>query len=396
MIQALLQETVAPHLAELARCRSAAELEAHPRYRSLEPALRRLLTTPEVGDFTATVAPPRPRYRILAWNVERGAQLDGQIEAFRSHPYLKTADVILLMETDLGMARSGNRDVARTLARELGLHYAFVPSYLNLTNGSGLERGIRGENTVGLQGNAVLSRYPIGSVRAIPLRNGIDKMASPEKRIGCLAALAAGIEFPNFPLTAVSTHLDAQSSQRHRRDQMRDILDGLPAGGPVLLGGDWNTTTYDSSRALWAILGFGLRVLMGVDSVMRNHYLHPYRLFEKELFAQLERRGFDYRASNLLGERTICYDQADPRTYAALRDWVPSWCFPFIRWSLRHHGGRCPFKIDWFAARGLRCENPVVIHDLGEDRAAPLSDHDAIGVEVIVPGQDHHGRVSHV
>lgn len=36
------------------------------------------------------------------------------------------------------------------------------------------------------------------------------------------------------------------------------------------------------------------------------------------------------------------------------------------------------------AARGLRVENPVVIHDLREGGAAPMSDHDAIGVDVVV------------
>ena len=63
---------------------------------------------------------------------------------------------------------------------------------------------------------------------------------------------------------------------------------------------------------------------------------------------------------------------------------VPAFCFPFIRWSLRHHGGKCPLKIDWFAARGLRCQDPVVIHDVREGRAVPLSDHDAIGVDLAV------------
>ena len=57
---------------------------------------------------------------------------------------------------------------------------------------------------------------------------------------------------------------------------------------------------------------------------------------------------------------------------------MPEWCFRFIRWSLRHHGGRCPFKLDWFATRELKVEAPVVIHDLG------LSDHDPVGVDLVV------------
>ncbi len=373
----MLAEQIAPHLPELARCRSAEELKAHPVYRSIHPLVEQLLRTPETGDFRRAPAPARPRYRVVAWNIERGLRFEEQLEAFRSHEYLKTADVLLLSETDLGMARSGNRAVARTLAEQLGFCYAFVPSYLNLTKGSAPERAVEGENQVGLHGNAVLSRYPLGAVRAIPLANGNDKFASREKRLGSQTALAAAIDFPNLPLTAVAVHLDAHSSQRHRRDQMLEILNALESAGPVLLGGDWNTTTYDSSRARWAILGFWLRVMMGVGYVIRNHYLYPHRLFEKELFARLEARGFDYRSSNRLGERTISYDIADRRANQSLGDWVPSWCFPFIRWSLRNHGGKCPFKIDWFAARGLRCADPVVIHDLG------LSDHDAIGVDLV-------------
>src|ERR1035441_5844418 len=61
---------------------------------------------------------------------------------------------------------------------------------------------------------------------------------------------------------AVSVHLDAQSTQRHRREQMRSVLDALPSDLPVILGGDWNTSTYDSSHACRAILGFWLRVMM--------------------------------------------------------------------------------------------------------------------------------------
>jgi hypothetical protein len=209
-------------------------------------------------------------------------------------------------------------------------------------------------------------------------------MAGREKRLGRQTAVAADIEFPNLSLTAAAVHLDANSTQQHRRDQMRDVLDGLETDLPTILGGDWNTTTYNSSRAFPAILGFWLRVFMGVDNVIRNHYLHPERYFEKELFQLLEARGFDYRHSNLLGEHTISYDVSDGKTYKNLREWVPTWCFAFIRWALRNHGGRCPLKLDWFATRGLHCENPTVLHEFREGLERPLSDHDPIGVDLLV------------
>jgi endonuclease/exonuclease/phosphatase family metal-dependent hydrolase len=382
-IRSLIRTELVPHFAELAECRSTAELHRHPRYRALEPVIRRVMDSPEIGHFGPEAPPPRTAYRFLAWNIERGIQLDGQIEAFRTHDYLKRCDVLLLTETDVGMARSGNRDVPQTLARALGFHYAFAPCYLNLGKGSGLEREVEGDNELGLHGNALLSRYPIRNVRAIPLENGIDKMSSREQRIGCQVAVAADIHFPNLTLTAVSIHLDANSSQRHRRHQMETILDRLPPSGPAILGGDWNTSTYNSSTAFRAIMGYWLRVLMGPDNVIRNHYLHPYRRFERALFELLERRGFDYRNANRLGEYTVYYDFDNYRTYKGLSEWVPEWCFPFIRWALRNHDGRCPLKLDWFATRDLRVSNPVVIHDLREGREVPLSDHDAIGLDVV-------------
>jgi endonuclease/exonuclease/phosphatase family metal-dependent hydrolase len=378
----IIRKELQPKFAELRACESTSELLANPVYQRLEPFVRIVLDTPESANFSDWIAPPRSRYRFVAWNLERGIELDRQIEALRSNPYLRGADVLLLTEVDVGMARSQNRAVAQEIARNLGMHYAFVPCYLNLSKGAGLEYHAEGDNKLGLHGNAILSRYPLRDVRAIFLKNGIDKMKGREKRLGRQAAVVAKIEFPNLTLTAVCSHLDANSSQRHRAQQMRDILDRLGSGSPVVLGGDWNTTTYNSSDPTHAIAGFWLRVFMGVDNVIHNHYLHPYHRFEKALFRSLERRGFDYRSCNVLGERTGGYDAACAKTRQNLGEWVPNWCFAFMRWALRNHGGRCPIKIDWFATRGVRAERPVVLHEFRECEA-PLSDHDPIGVDVV-------------
>jgi len=371
-----------PHFETLSRCRSTAELLTHPLYRDLETKVRSVLGTPDVGSYARGEAQAKDRYRVVAWNLERGIELERQLQALREHPYLREADLLLLTETDVGMARSANRDVARVLARELGLHFAFAPCYINLAKGSGREYHVEGENEVGLHGNAILSRYPLGAARVIPLENGKDKMAGREKRLGSQAALAVEVLFPRLPVTAVAVHLDAQSRQSHRRDQIRDVLRALEGSGPSILGGDWNTTTHNSSRAFHAIMGYWLRVFLGIDRSI-DHYLHPYRWFERELFESLTAHGFDYREANVLGERTMSYDVTCGKTRDNLGEWIPDWCFAFIRWALKNHEGRCPLKVDWFAARGLRTSQPVVIHELREGREAPLSDHDAIGVEIL-------------
>ena len=382
-IRQIIRDRIIPRLPEWRECHSSAQLHAHPAYRELAEVVRMVLEAPETGHFSAGAPAGKAAYRFVAWNLERGIQLDGQIAVLRTHEYLSEGDVLLLTETDVGMARSGNRNVAREIARALGFHYVFIPSYFNLSKGAGEEHEIDGENELGLHGNAILSRYPLRNPRAIRLENGIDKMSGREKRIGCQAAVTAEVVFPDGEVTAVAIHLDAHSTQEHRREQMRTVIDALPPGGPVVLGGDWNTTTYNSATALHAILGFWRRVFMGVDKVIRNHYLHPDRRFERRLFALLESRGFDYRRANVPGEYTLYYDFANQRAFKGMAEWVPLWCFPFIRWALRRHDGRCPLKLDWFATRGVRVSRPAVLHDFSSAvRETPLSDHDPIAVDV--------------
>src|SRR5262249_54121509 len=146
-----------------------AELEAHPRYQSVGSVVRQVLATPHIADFRSGSAPPRPHYRFVAWNIERGTHLEAQLDALRTHPYLKECDVLLVTEADVGMARSSNRSVAEELARGLEMSYVFAPCYIAPGPGSGVERDVTGANRLGLHGNAILSRYPLRNVRLIPL-----------------------------------------------------------------------------------------------------------------------------------------------------------------------------------------------------------------------------------
>jgi endonuclease/exonuclease/phosphatase family metal-dependent hydrolase len=377
-----LREDLRPHFVELASCSSTPELLDHATYLRLKGKFDRIFQTPEEGNFTSAAAPRKGRYRVAAWNLERGIQYDGQLEVLQQDPYLSQSDVLLLTETDVGMARSGNRNIARDLAQELGMYYAFSPCYINLAKGSGVEYDAEGENEAGLHGNAILSRYPLSNVRSVFLKNGKDKMKGREKRLGQQTAVVAEVEFPGQPTTVVAVHLDANSSQQHRADQMADVLDAVADRSPAVIGGDWNTTTFNSSSATMAILGFWLRVFMGPNNVITNHYLHPYNKFEAKLFNLLEDAGFDYRSANSIGERTTSYDVDDAKTHKNLREWVPAWCFAFIRWSLRHHDGKCPLKIDWLAVKGFEARDPKVLHQFREGRMPPLSDHDPIGVDI--------------
>ena len=383
-----LEHSLGPHFRALARFHSTKALEASALYARLRPEVERVLNGVERGDFRGG-AGGRPRgarsaIRATAWNVERGSRADGIIRVLGEHPLMGRSDVLLLTELDYGMARSGNRHVAREIAEGLGMAYAFAPCYGNLSKGSGLESGAEGENELALHGNAVLSRWPVPRAWSAALPNGKDKMRGREKRLGSQRAVVCDVEHPSGTFRAVSLHLDAHSSQRHRRRQMKVVLDfieRLEPRLPVLVGGDWNTSTYNSRRAAYSIAGFFRRVLMGVGHVIENHYLRPERWFERGLFRELERRGYAYAPLNEPGAGTLNYDVRDLAANTNMGEWVPRWCFWWIEWALKDHGGRCSLKLDWFAGRGVEpdpAHPPHVVGFLRGPAGEVLSDHDPI------------------
>jgi endonuclease/exonuclease/phosphatase family metal-dependent hydrolase len=367
-------------LNDLARFESTRELEDSSLYQNLKPEIDRILDRVWCEDLAPLARETEAPIRVVAWNIERGMNLDGVVRSLESDPSLAQADVLLLSELDWGMARTANRFVAQEIASSLRMNYAFAPCYVALTKGAGVEKQAGGENRESLHGNALLSRFPMHRVHSLALPNGKDKMKGAEKRIGSQRAVIADIEHPACTFRAVSLHLDAHSSQRHRYLQMRRVLahlEELQPRLPVLIGGDWNTTTHNASRAVYAIIGYFRRVLMGVRHVVANHYPHPERWFERRLFGELERRGFDYRTFNQPGLCTLHYNVQDLAANLNMREWVPQWCFWFINWALERTGGSCSMKLDWFAGKGIQ--------PLGRASAVAglrVSDHDPLVIEI--------------
>ena len=387
-----LDHELQPYLSDLLRFSSTRDLEQSALYARLRPEVERVLngiveeswSPVRAGDYGDELRP----VRATAWNIERGTRLESIIGVLKEHPSIRESDLLLLTELDYGMARSGNRFVAREIAEALQMNYAFAPCYLSLVKGSGLESNTEGENTQALHGNALFSRYPIRGAHQLALPNGKDKMRGKEKRLGAQRVVIADVLHPLGEFRAVSLHLDAHSTQRHRHLQMKLLLDHLETLSPqlpVIIGGDWNTSTYNSRRALYAVAGFWRRVMMGVDYFIRTHYPHPDRWFERGLFRELEGRGYDYRSLNEHGAGTLHYSVEDIAVNTNMADWIPQWCFHFLKWSLRNHGGRASLKLDWFAGRGISLapgQRPRVVGGLRDDKGR-LSDHDAIVLEFL-------------
>jgi endonuclease/exonuclease/phosphatase family metal-dependent hydrolase len=381
---AVLDHNFEKYFSALLEFESIAELEKSEIYQKIKPQVEAILNAVAQENFAAQTFEKSETVRALAWNIERGNRFEGIVDALKNHPQLKGKDLLLLTELDYGMARSGNRFVARELAKELKLNYAFAPVYIALQKGSGVEAEAAGENTKSLHGLALFSKYPIKNAHAVALPNGKDKMLGKEKRLGYLRALVADIEHPAGVFRAVTVHLDAHSSRKHRHLQMKIVLDHLETLPllPTIIGGDLNTTTFNIQTSTRAILGYFRRIAMGIRHVTKNHFPHPDRYFERAMFADIEARGYEYRSFNEEGIGTLHYDMDSVKTNANLRDWVPRWCFPLLFWAAKQVGGKVSGRLDWFAGKGIEVRGkPQTIGDLFDAENAPLSDHDAITLD---------------
>ncbi len=387
-------------LRALAAVRRRPELFRAPIYTTHAEAIASLTSGLEFG-LPARAAPrPERRFvRAVAWNIERGKSLEGLIDYVRREPLLREADVFLLNEVDVGMARSQNRHVAAELAGALGFAYVFGNSYLCLSRGN-VRDGGDGDNRLGLHGNAILSRYPLRRAESFGLAITKDKFHSSEKRLGHKKALWAEVETPLGLLPVCAVHLDSGGSPAQRGAQLEDVMAKLDERGlsRCLLGGDLNTTTYDTQslpRLLWNILQ---KLWRGGFAHALHHYLRPYLLYEAPVFQALLAHGFDWKGFNQEARGTARYEVGAFESESKVLEHLPRLALAILRYKLRPWGGVAALKVDWFCGRGLRALGDGELED-GDDRArrsqAPtslekpraagrlLSDHDPVVVDVV-------------
>jgi len=385
----VLDHDLNQYFPDLMRFESIVEAEKSEAYKKIEPKVLEILNSIVQEEYAPNDVGSGDLISAAAWNIERGSYLEGIIDKLTNLKELKDKDLYLLTELDYGMARSSNQFVARELAKALKLNYAFAPVYIALQKGSGVESEIGGENKQSIHGLAMFSKYPLRNVHAVPLPNGKDKMIGKEKRLGYLRALIADVDHPLGAFRAVTVHLDVHCSRRHRQQQVALIIEHLETLPrlPTIVGGDFNTTTYNAQSATRAILGFWRRVIMGVKNVVKNHYPYPDRYFERGLFQEFERRGFEYKQFNEEGVGTLHYDMENAAYNTNLGDWVPKWCFPFIFWASRKVGGKFSLRLDWFLGRNVDLApdaKPQTIGNLTNKEGIALSDHDAITLDFTI------------
>jgi endonuclease/exonuclease/phosphatase family metal-dependent hydrolase len=282
---------------------------------------------------------------------------------------------------DLGMARSGNRDVAAELAARLGMHGTWAAMFLEGTRGRDDDTlyAVPQDNQESLFGLALLSRWPISSARCVPLPGPEALLFDRERMAGRFVALVCHIAHPVTPFTAVTVHLEVHRSRAHRAVQMRKLLDALAGEvGPVVLSGDWNTHTFDRGRhrtvvrAAWALLAHPTPRLA-------RRLRRPDRGEHREmLFEELERAGFAWEP------------YVDEAPTLALR-FARLGEVHMLPWPLRSIASRglgwaerrVRLRLDWIAARGFRHGQGTGHTVEGLDGPGLASDHAPIVANVV-------------
>jgi len=297
----------------------------------------------------------RAGLRVVHWNILKGIAFEAIARALEEHPDLRDADLVLLNEVDVGMARSANRHVAAELGARLGLHWAFVPSYFELTKGPGAEARAPGANEIGLHGVAILSRRPFRALQACPLPECFEMFAFHEKRYGRRTALLADL---GDGLATAAVHLEVRGTPRCRALQMRALLAQVAdflaraeaEGRPVakaILAGDFNTHTFPRGSFAQALRGL-VRIALTPSARLHAQLMEPWRGGREPLFGELRRDGWEWEAWN--DRLPTAREMLGRVEELAL---LPR----FLRRPLARLVGlgqrTLPLRLDWFCVRGV-------------------------------------------
>jgi endonuclease/exonuclease/phosphatase family metal-dependent hydrolase len=333
-------------------------------------------------------------FRVVHWNIEKGKQLERIVARLTQDPYLADADVYCLNEVDVGMARSGNRDVAAVLADALQCDSVFVPNYIECTKGPHEEAHAPGENELGLHGLAILSRHPFTRAWAVALPECFDYFGFLEKRFGGRRGLLAEIEWGGAPFVVATTHLEVRNTPECRARQLAPLLSALaepraPASigsgtdvfrgsPPVVLTGDLNTNSFRRGAFHRAAVEFA-RIVATAPEKLDSELVAPYA--REPVFALLEGAGFAFRphtdgrptAAQVLGRAE------DLEMVPELLRGVVSRTSGLGERVLR-------MRLDWIATKGVVPAGPPRTHEPIVDETLPASDHALISAEVARPG----------
>lgn len=164
-------------------------------------------------------------FTVVSYNIKHGRGMDDNIDLKRiADVILETgADIVALQEVDIGVERSGRRDIVCELSELTGLKYQAFGKNLDHQGGD--------------YGNATLSRYPITEYENVQF-----EQLGPELR----GILSTVIEIQDRSLLLLNTHLDFRSDDDSERllyiqGARNEIIPKYNVDA-VIFGGDFNDT----------------------------------------------------------------------------------------------------------------------------------------------------------
>ena len=191
-------------------------------------AVQQMSARPAVRSRAAPCAWP---LTIATYNIHGAVGSDGRFSPLRVAGVLQEidADIVALQEVPLGGGHMAN--VVSLLQSVTGLHAAAARTCTIAGRG---------------YGNAILSRYPIESTRALDISFG-----SREPR----GALDADISCHGHPMRVIATHLGLSPAER--RDQVKRLLQVFDTEEmPVILLGDVNEWFMWGKPLRWLVSHF--------------------------------------------------------------------------------------------------------------------------------------------
>ncbi|MDC0666701.1 endonuclease/exonuclease/phosphatase family protein [Nannocystis radixulma] len=197
----------------------------------------------EGGSFAPPAVAPRDELVVLAWNLERGLQIDGQLAALKALDELPAVDVLLLGEVDRGCSRTGGRAIAWELAEALQMNFVFGVEFTELPREGGPGGTIASTCE---HGNAILSRYPLGGVELVRHAANRSWYDSAEPRLGGRMFLKADLAVGTSRLAVYSLHFESGALDgAYRTAQATELAEhGLQQPHRVVFGGDMNAALY--------------------------------------------------------------------------------------------------------------------------------------------------------
>jgi len=333
----------------LSKYTTLAELRGSDFFLNNDRRIQSFLQTPQLYRSAGAVPCLSSFLRIVQWNIEKGKCFDSILDCFRNNEILKWADIIILNEADYGMNRSRNRHVAKELAERLNMHMAFGPAHFELTKGTEDDVAIDGENVESLQGNAVLSRYPILNASITPLPVSFEPYEFEEKRFGRRCCLWALVQLRQSLLWVGSVHLELRNTPQCRAVQVAHIMENLPGGDDeaFLIGGDLNTNSFGRGT-VWRTIRSVLRLLLHSPARVKEQLLHPDNGLEP-LFEIIKQYGFFWETLNSNEETArSAMDTLEESNH------LPEFLVDGIKKRLEPYSGYLCFKLDWFLGKRLR------------------------------------------